>query len=54
MMKTEIVLPFKKMSLLPSLSHLGKIEKIVTHARGLKIQVKLEKFHYEKLKRLLK
>ncbi len=54
MMKTEIVLPFKKMSLLPSLYHLGKIEKIGTHARGLKIQLKLEKSHYEKLKRLLK
>ncbi len=53
MVEKEIVLPYSKMSALSSLYRLGKVEKLSSHSHGLKLNIKLERSHYLKLKRIL-
>lgn len=53
MIETDIHLPFEKMGILPSLYHLGKIERVDHKRRGIDLHIKLEKSHWAKLQKIL-
>ncbi|MBI1979347.1 MAG: GTPase HflX, partial [Elusimicrobia bacterium] len=53
MLETELTIPFKKMSILPSLYRLGQVETVAHRRNGVRLHLKLEKAHYEKLQRLI-
>ncbi|MBI2118416.1 MAG: GTPase HflX [Elusimicrobia bacterium] len=51
--ETDLYLPFKKFSLLPSLYRLGKVESVRHQKKGIHLHLKLEKSHLHKLQQLL-
>lgn len=53
MTKTEVYVPFAKSSLLGALYRLGKVEEIKHEKKGVRLQLRLEKSHLNKLNKIL-
>ena len=53
MMETDVFVPFKKSAMLASLYRLGKVEEVTHKKSGVYLHLKLEKSHWDRLKKIL-
>ena len=53
LVEADVRLPFKRMGILPSLYRLGRVESVEHGSKGVRVHLRLEKSHWDKLQRLL-